>query len=508
MGDVILEMRGVSKSFGTVQVLRNVSFELRTGSVHAICGENGAGKSTLMKILSGLYPADSGKMLLNGEEYAPVRPGDGLANGIAMIYQELDLAPDLTVAENIFLGQEPMKAGFVLDEAKLRSRTMSLLDKYGFFRNYSSEYYCDCKVRDLSIGDAQLVELLKALNRNARIVVMDEPTSSLSNQEAEQLFGIIDKLRRSGIAIIYITHRMEEIGRLADYVSVLRDGEMVSTSKAGEIDVPEIIRQMVGREIGDFYPPRNARAGDVVLAVRDLDDGRKISGVSFDLRAGEIVGMAGLVGAGRTEVADAIFGVTAAVSGTVELEGRRLEARSPASSIQNGIGYLTEDRKRNGLCLGLPGVWNITLPNLLKLGNVFSLSRERALAEKFGNEVSTRWSDPMEPAENLSGGNQQKLLLARWLMAESKVLIFDEPTRGVDVGAKKEIHELMCELAAQGVAIIMISSELPEVIGMSDRIVIMHEGRKKGEVCSEGITQEKLMRIAVGKAGDGSENDK
>ena len=497
MGDVVLEMRGVSKSFGTVQVLRNVSFELRKGSVHAICGENGAGKSTLMKILSGLYPADSGKMLLDGAEYAPVQPGDGLANGIAMIYQELDLAPDLTVAENIFLGQEPLKAGFVLDEAKLRSRTISLLDKYGFFHNYSSEYYCDCKVRDLSIGDAQLVELLKALNRNARIVVMDEPTSSLSNQEAEQLFGIIDKLRKSGIAIIYITHRMEEISRLADYVSVLRDGEMVSTSKADEIDVPEIIRQMVGREIGDFYPPRNAMAGDVVLSVRDLDDGRKISGVSFDLRAGEIVGMAGLVGAGRTEVADAIFGVTTAVSGTVELDGRRLDARSPASSIQNGIGYLTEDRKRNGLCLGLPGVWNITLPNLLKLGNVFSLARERTLAAKFGNDVSTRWSDPMEPAENLSGGNQQKLLLARWLMAESKVLIFDEPTRGVDVGAKKEIYTILNALAESGKAILMISSELPEVLGMCDRVLVMKDGRLVAELPAKGTSQEDIMKFAA-----------
>ncbi|MBO4512276.1 MAG: sugar ABC transporter ATP-binding protein [Victivallales bacterium] len=499
MGDFVLEMRNVSKSFGTVNVLRDVSFQLRKGCVHAICGENGAGKSTLMKILSGLYPADSGEMLLDGQVYAPRHPGDAIASGIAMIYQELDLAPDLTVAENIFLGQEPKKMGFILDDVKLREMTIQLLEKYGFFRNFSSEYYCDCKVRDLGIGDAQLVELLKALNRNARIVVMDEPTSSLSSQEAELLFSIIEKLRENGIAIVYITHRMDEISRLADYVSILRDGEMVCSCKASEIDVPGIIKHMVGREIKDFYPKRNAAIGETVLSVEELDDGKKISGVSFDLRAGEIVGMAGLVGAGRTEVAEAIFGIRHVVAGKVLLDRRELRHRSPASCIHEGIGYLTEDRKRSGLCLGLPSCWNISLPNLEKIGmgTFISLAKELQLATKYGKEVSTRWSEPMEEAENLSGGNQQKLLLARWLMAESKVLILDEPTRGVDVAAKKEIYTILNSLAEAGKAILMISSELPEILGMCDRILVMKDGRMVQELPGQGTTQEEIMKFAA-----------
>jgi len=499
MRNVILTMRGVSKSFGPVPVLRNVSFELHSGCVHAICGENGAGKSTLMKILAGLFPADSGEIMLDGVPYSPARPSEAIANGIAMIYQELDLAPDLTVAENIFLGQEPMKGGFLLDQEKLRSQTIALLDKYGFFSKRPSEYYCDCQIKDLSIGDAQLVELLKALNRNARILVMDEPTSSLSNQEAEQLFAIVDQLRSQGMAIIYITHRMEEVTRLADYVSVLRDGEMVCTRPAGDIDVPGIIRQMVGREIKDCYPPRHAQIGKVMLSVKDLSDGSKISGINFELRAGEIVGMAGLVGAGRTEVADAIFGITQTVEGSVTLEGRLLERRTPAKSIHQGIAYLTEDRKRSGLCLGLPCAWNISLPNLRQVssGGVIALKREQETATRFGGEVSTRWASPLENAENLSGGNQQKLLLARWLMAESKVLILDEPTRGVDVGAKKEIYSILNSLAEQGKAILMISSELPEILGMCDRILVMKDGRLAAELPAEGTTQEDIMKYAA-----------
>jgi len=499
MGKVILKMQGVSKSFGPVSVLRNVTFELRSGCVHAICGENGAGKSTLMKILSGLFPADSGEILLEDRKYAPAKPADAIASGIAMIYQELDLAPDLTVAENIFLGQEPRKFGCVLDQEKLRAMTIELLDKYRFFRNHPSDYYCDRQIKDLSIGDAQLVELLKALNRNAKILVMDEPTSSLSTQEAEQLFAIVEQLRSQGMAIIYITHRMEEVSRLADYVSVLRDGEMVCSCPAKDIDVPGIIRQMVGREIQDFYPRRHASIGEVVLSVRDLADGSKISGINLELRAGEIVGLAGLVGAGRTEVADAIFGVTADTSGTVELEGRRLEKRTPASSISQGIAYLTEDRKRSGLCLGLPCAWNISLPNLRRLspGGIIPLSREEKLATDYGNEVSTRWASPQENAENLSGGNQQKLLLARWLMAESKVLLLDEPTRGVDVGAKKEIYTILNSLAEQGKAILMISSELPEILGMCDRILVMKDGRLVAELPAQGATQEEIMKHAA-----------
>ncbi len=493
MGEVILEMRGVSKSFGSVSVLKNVSFELRRGSVHAICGENGAGKSTLMKILSGLYPADTGEIFLDGRKYSPAGPEDALAMGVAMIYQELDLAPELTVAENIFLGSEIMKFGFMLDHEEMLARTGAQIMEHGF------SLRPDALVKDLSVGEAQIAELLKALHRNARIIVMDEPSSALSGAETELLFNIIERLREKGIAIIYITHRMEEIGRLADYVSILRDGEMVCSCLAAEIDVTGIIRHMVGREIGDFYPERKACIGDVIFSVKDLCDGGKVSGVSFELRSGEIVGMAGLVGAGRTEVAEAIFGVTSAVKGTVEIDGKPLLKRDPALCIRSGIGYLTEDRKRSGLCLGLPCAWNITLPNLEKLGmGVFiDLAKELQAARIAGDDVTTRWNDPMAAAETLSGGNQQKLLLARWLMAESRVLIFDEPTRGVDVAAKKEIYTILGKLAEAGKAILLISSELPEILGVCDRILVMKDGKLTADMPGEGATQEKIMKYAA-----------
>ena len=486
----------ISKSFGSVSVLRDINLELHPGQVHAICGENGAGKSTLMKIMSGVYQPTAGEMCLEGQPYCPSCPLDAIRAGIAMIYQELDLAEHLTVTENIFLGRELTVPGqpWRLDAKAMRSAVQQLLKQYDFHLNP------DTPVADLSIGESQLVELLKALHRQARIIVMDEPTSALSEKEAEQLFRIIGELRKRGLAIVYISHRMEEIQRLADVVTVLRDGRLVETAPLAEMSPERIIRLMVGRELTDYYPERKANIGPVAVSVTGLNDHRKISDISFEIHAGEIVGMAGLVGAGRTEVANAIFGVTPGVSGQIALRGTPLSIHSPADAIRAGIAYLTEDRKRTGLCVNLPCAWNITLPNFQHIGmnHLLDLHRERLLAEKFSAEMHTKWNSPDEPASNLSGGNQQKLLLARWLMAESEFLIFDEPTRGIDVGAKKEVYTLLNSLAESGKAILLISSELPEILGVCDRILVMRDGRLAANLPRNQATQEIILRHAAG----------
>ncbi len=493
MGEKILEIRGVSKSFGTVQVLKNINFDLCAGTVHAICGENGAGKSTLMKILSGVHPADAGEISLFGKPYHPQKPLDALAHGISMIYQELDLAEHLTILENIFLGCElTCCGGMKLDTAKMRSETQALIDENGF------DLKADALVSELSVGQSQIVVLLKALHDNARILVMDEPTSALSEAEAEKLFDIIARLKQRGLAIIYITHRMEEIMRIADAISILRDGEMVKSAAASEITIPEIIRAMVGRELTDFYPSRKAAIGPVVFEAKGLTDHKKIQDIAFQVHAGEIVGMAGLVGAGRTEVANAIFGITPS-EGEILLNGKQLHIRRPADAIHDGIGYLTEDRKRTGLCLGLPCSWNITLPNLERLGMkyILGLKKELSEASKAANQVRIKWSSPEDSADTLSGGNQQKLLLARWLMADSSFLIFDEPTRGIDVAAKKDVYALLNGLAESGKAILLISSELPELFGMCDRILVMREGRIAANLNAKETDQENVMKFAA-----------
>jgi ABC-type sugar transport system ATPase subunit len=495
--EISLRMRGISKRFGPVRALSDVSFTVRRGTVHALVGENGAGKSTLMKILAGVYQPDSGTIEINGKMQRLSKPVEALAAGISMIYQELDLAEHLTVAENVFLGMElPGRLPFIMNHKKMIEQTAETAERFNFKINPTSI------VEELPMGDCQIVEILKALMRKATIIVMDEPTSSLSETEAAMLFKLVKTLRRQGLSIIYISHRLEEIVGLADDVSVLRDGRMVHSSAMTDLDIPKIVHHMVGRELKDFFPARTADIGQIFVKVRNLSSQNGIEDISFDIRKGEIVGMAGLVGAGRTQVAQALFGIDRKASGTIELDEQLLEINSPTDAIANHIAFLTEDRKRTGLCLELPCSWNITLPNLVEIGmkNIIQPGRESKIVTNIASRISIKWLGPQAPADSLSGGNQQKILIARWLLAQSKFMIFDEPTRGIDVGAKKEVYSLLNELAGEGKAILFISSELPELFGITDRILVMRRGRLVGDVDPKETTQEEVMHLAAVEA--------
>jgi len=494
---IALRMRGICKRFGPVQALQDVSLTVRTGTVHALVGENGAGKSTLMKILAGVHLPDSGSIEIRGESRTFQKPAEALDAGISMIYQELDLAEHLSVAANVFLGMEPRGIlPFIVDHQEAYRKTTELARQYNF------NIDADATVQDLSTGDCQIVEILKALMRNSSILVMDEPTSALSEKEAKRLFEVVRTLRERGITIIYISHRLEEIVDLADHISILRDGRLVHTDVMANMDIPKIVHGMVGRELTDFFPAREVQLGDILVSVQDLASENKVKDASFEIRRGEIVGMAGLIGAGRTEVARAIFGLDKKTSGTITLEGRPLVIDSPATAIAHRIAYLTEDRKRTGLCLGLPCSWNITLPNLEAIGMEYLIqpAQETRIVEEIARRVSMRWAGPQMPVDSLSGGNQQKVLIARWLLAESNFLIFDEPTRGIDVGAKKEVYSLLNQLAEQGKAILFISSELPELLGMTDRILVMRRGRLVGNLQTKKTTQEEVMHLAAVEA--------
>ena len=489
-----LQMMGISKRFGPVQALSDVSFTVRAGTVHALVGENGAGKSTLMKILAGVYQPDAGLIEINQQSHTFNKPEQALAAGVSMIYQDLDLAEHLTVAENVFLGNEP--AGilpFTVDYKTMVKKTAELAKSFSFSIDPTAI------VSELSTGDCQVVEIIKALARKASIIVMDEPTSSLSETETARLFEAVRNLRKKGISIIYISHRLEEIINLADDVTVLRDGKVVHCESVTKLDIPQIVHYMVGRELKEFFPPRDVKIGDVCVQVKHLSSDERIRDVSFDIRAGEIVGMAGLVGAGRTEVARAIFGVDKKVFGSIVLNDEELSIKTPADAISNGIAFLTEDRKRTGLCLGLPCGWNVTLPSLDLIGmkRVINIARENKIAEEFASQLSVKWLGPQAPANSLSGGNQQKLLIARWLLAKSEFMIFDEPTRGIDVGAKKEVYVLLNNLAGEGKAILFISSELPELLGITDRILVMRRGKLVGNLKTSETTQEEIMHLAA-----------
>ena len=485
-------MHDIVKTFGPVTALSGVSFSARPGTVHALCGENGAGKSTLMKVLSGIYTPDSGYIELFGEKVELTSPKDSLERGISMLYQELDLAGDLTVAENIFLGREIMKFGRMDDNA-MRERARAIIRENNF------DLDPDALISTLSTGDCQLVELLKALERNAKIIVMDEPTSSLSEKEAEQLFSIVKDLRKRGLTIVYISHRLEEVMDLADDISILRDGAVVSSGPLSEYDVPRIVHEMVGRELSDFYPSRSVQVGDVCFEAKGLASDEGIEDISFQVRRGEVVGMAGLVGAGRTETARAIFGLQPLTAGQLFLNGKELHIKTPADAIAGRIAYLPEDRKRCGLCVGLPCRDNIMLPNYEATGMKWFLDfrKEHTLMDEYGGKVKLKWASPYDEASSLSGGNQQKLLVARWLLANPDFIIFDEPTRGIDVGAKKEIYMLINELAAAGKGILMISSELPELFGICDRLLVFHRKRIAAELETAKTTQEEVMHFAV-----------
>ncbi|HKI70497.1 MAG TPA: sugar ABC transporter ATP-binding protein [Verrucomicrobiae bacterium] len=493
-GDVLLRMRSISKRFGPVQALADVSFNVRRGTVHALCGENGAGKSTLMKILAGVHQPDSGTIELNGATQHFSKPGEAITAGISMIFQELDLAEDLTVAENIFLGAEPRGVmPFTINHHAMIAQTKQLAAQYGFSVNPAAT------VSSLSTGDCQIVELLKSLRRKTSLIVMDEPTSSLTEVETTRLFEVVRGLRTRGLSIVYISHRLEEVVDLADHISVLRDGKVVCSSPAAELTIPQIVQHMVGRELTDFFPPKDATARDVRVQVKNLSSGDEVRDVSFEIRGGEIVGMAGLIGSGRTELAGALFGVRPKKSGEMVLDNAQVKIDSPADAIQNGIAFLTEDRKRTGLCLELSCYCNVTLPNLDKLGMSLILQPSKEITEsaRVGSQLNVKWSSPRAPVNSLSGGNQQKLLVARWLMAGSRFMIFDEPTRGIDVGAKREIYALLNELAREGKAILFISSELPELFGVADRILVMRRGKLVGNLETKKTNPNEVMHLAA-----------
>ena len=488
----LLEMRGIVKSFPGVKALRGVDLKLAEGEVLALLGENGAGKSTLMKVLGGAYLADEGTIRIAGRDTPFRSPQDSRAAGVAVIYQEFNLVPGLTAVENIFLGQERTRAGFIGQKDE-RKRAAALFKRLGVTMDL------DVPCRKLTTAQQQLVEIAKALAFDARIIVMDEPSAALTSHEVERLFEIIRELKRQRIGVIYISHRLEEVFTITDRVTVLRDGMNVGGKRIGDISRNEMIELMVGRELKDEFPSRTVSIGPPRLEVSHLTRGRAVQDVSFNVRSGEVLALTGLVGAGRTETVRLIFGADQREAGDIALDGKQLAISSPQDAIAAGIGLLTEDRKLQGLVLGHSVRENFGLPNLTWLSRhgFVNQSQERETFARYVEQLRIKVPHQEQRAGNLSGGNQQKVVLAKWLARNCDVLIFDEPTRGIDVGAKYEIYLLMNELAAAGKAIIMISSELPEVLGMADRILVMHEGRVTGEIAdARHATQGQIMELA------------
>ncbi|MDQ0562714.1 inositol transport system ATP-binding protein [Rhizobium mesoamericanum] len=492
--EYLLSAEGIRKEFPGVVALDDVQFRLKRGSVHALMGENGAGKSTLMKILAGIYIPDKGEVRLKGVEIQLKSPLDALENGIAMIHQELNLMPYMTVAENIWIRREPKnKFGFV-DHAAMYRQTDEL------FQRLNIDIDPEIQVRELSVANRQMVEIAKAVSYNSDVLIMDEPTSALTEREVEHLFRIIRDLRAQGIGIVYITHKMNELFEIADEFSVFRDGRYIGTHASTDVTRDDIIRMMVGREITQMFPKEEVPIGDVVLSVKNLSLSNIFHDVSFDVRSGEILGVAGLVGSGRSNVAETLFGVTPATSGTIELFGKKTDIVSPTIAIRNRMAFLTEDRKDTGCLLILSVIENMqiaVLQDKFVKGGFVQESSIEATCEDMAKKLRIKTPNLDERVENLSGGNQQKVLIGRWLLTNPRILILDEPTRGIDVGAKAEIHRLVTEMARSGVAVIMISSEMPEVLGMSDRIMVMHEGRVTGFLNRDEATQIKVMELAA-----------
>ncbi len=491
----LLSLVGIGKSFPGVQALRAVSFDIRPGEVHALLGENGAGKSTLIKIISGVHAADAGSLLLDGHPIRLVGPQAARAAGIATIYQELLLFPELTVAENVFMGHAPRRRGRRLDWKAMRSATEALLESLDITDLDPSQV-----VGALSVGNRQRVEILRALSQDARLLIMDEPTAALTGHDVERLFAIVRRLRARGVAVVYISHRLEEVFALADRVTVLRDGQHVATRSVAETDRAGLIQMMVGRQIDSLFPKVTAPRGRPVLELSDLARPPATNGVSFAVHEGEIVGLAGLVGSGRSELAQAIFGITPATAGTMRVAGRAARVRSVADARRLGIAYVPEDRATQGLVRPMTVRENASLAVLGTLARLGFIDREAEakLAADVVARFGVRTAGIEQIAGRLSGGNQQKIVLGKWLAAQPKVLILDEPTRGIDVGAKAEIHRLMSNLAGRGLAVLMISSELPEVLGMSDRVLVMRQGRIVGEFAGTAATQERVGAAMMG----------
>ncbi|GIH22858.1 ribose import ATP-binding protein RbsA 1 [Acrocarpospora phusangensis] len=495
----VLALRGVSKSFGAVRALREVSLELAAGEAHALAGENGAGKSTLVKILSGVHRPDAGQILLDGEPVEFHGPADAQAAGVAVIYQEPTLFPDLSVAENIFMGSQPRGTLGRIDRRAMRAQAVALFDRLGVPLDP------DRPARGLSIADQQLVEIAKALSRAARVLIMDEPTAALSGNEVARLFGVARSLREQGCAILFISHRLDEIFDLCRRVTTLRDGGYVASDLISAITPDDLVRRMVGRDLDALFPKQDAAFGEVALQVRRLTREGVFTDVSFEVRRGEIVALAGLVGAGRSEVARAVFGVDRWDAGSVEVAGRRLKPGSPSAAMDLGLALVPEDRRQQGLVMELSIERNIALAGLgeVRRGPLISRVAERVRAADWAQRLQLKHRSLSDAVDVLSGGNQQKVVLAKWLARKPAVLIVDEPTRGIDVGTKAEVHRLLSELAVGGIAVLMISSELPEVLGMADRVLVMHEGRLVAEIPREDATEETVMAAATGRPAGG-----
>ncbi|NGQ96710.1 sugar ABC transporter ATP-binding protein [Brevibacillus sp. SYP-B805] len=495
MTGFLLEMNEISKSFPGVKVLDNVRLDLKRGEVLALMGENGAGKSTLMKILGGIYERDGGTITVKGEMVERMTPDIAAKRGIAIIHQELNLIPHLSVMENIFLGREFTygKSGLV-NWPRMRAEAKRCLEQLAIRLDP------DTPVGALSVGQQQMIEIAKALSMQADILVLDEPTAALTKREIDALFKVIASLKQKGVGMIYISHRMEEIFQISDRITVLRDGQYVGTVETARTNLDELVKMMVGREITERFPKVEVTPGDVRLRVENLSVKGKLSGISFAVRSGEIVGVAGLMGAGRTEMAKALFGAERISGGQIFVDGKPVRISQPIDAIRAGIALVTENRKEEGLVLPLSVRENISLPNLTKVSalGVMKPQTERELSDDAIKRLLIKTAGGEQAAVSLSGGNQQKVVIGKWLATRPKILILDEPTRGVDIGAKKEIYDIMNRLAQEGVAILMISSELPEVLGMSDRVLVMHEGRITGEFMREEATQELIMHAATG----------
>lgn len=493
MNDYILEMKGITKTFPGVRALNDVSFRVKRGTVHALVGENGAGKSTLMKVLNGVFPANEGQIFVNGEEVYFKNTGEAQERGLGFVFQECNLVNTLSAAENIYLNRfEKNRFGKILWK-NMNEKAQALIDRLGFNFNVKR------RVAELSAAEKQLVEIAKVLSIDAKLIVMDEPTSSLTNNEVEKLFEIVRQLKSEGITIIYISHKLDEVFNLCDTITVLRDGEIIDTKPTEEMTHERVIELMVGRSVDMEFPKRNVQRGEVVLQAKDICSHGYLKNISFDLRRGEVLGIAGLVGSGRTELAEAIFGAAKRESGEITIKGKAVDIRSTTNGKDNSIGMVPEDRKEVGLVLDYDVAQNITITNLPKIcrKSVLNKKSEKEFAKEYIGELNIKTPSIEQLVVNLSGGNQQKVVLAKWLFSDADILILDEPTRGIDVGAKYEIYLLINKLVEQGKSVIVISSELPEVIGMSDRVMVLASGMKKGELEGGEISAEAVMKLAT-----------
>lgn len=489
-----VKMTGIKKSFGSNSVLRGVDFDIRAGEVHALMGENGAGKSTLMNILTGLHKADAGEIVIDGKQQLFANPKEAEDYGVSFIHQEMNTWPEMTVLENLFIGKEIKNKIGLIQTKKMKELANQTFSDLGV------QLDLDKDVKDLSVGQQQMIEIAKSLMTNAQVIIMDEPTAALTEREIDVLFKTIHTLTKKNVSIIYISHRMEEIFKISDRITVMRDGVSIDTTMTKETTNDEVVRKMVGRDLEDYYPTKHSKIGEVAFEAKGLTQKGRFKDITFNVKSGEIVGFSGLMGAGRTEIMRSIFGMDPLDEGEMILEGKKLTIKNPSAAIKEGIGFLTENRKEEGLVLDYSLRDNISLPSIdgfSKYGLIDTKS-ESDFSTMLMKRLNVKAVDEFDPASSLSGGNQQKVVLAKWIGIGSKVLILDEPTRGVDVGAKREIYQLMNELADRGVAIIMVSSDLPEILGVSDRVIVVHEGNIAGELSKQEATEEKIMKLATG----------